>query len=74
MATGYQKRTDMGSVRQTLMYSNGSIVTLPSNNYGPAIASENLTIPWTGSTFPLGTFIQDYVWTSAGDLGDEKSN
>ena len=57
MTTGYAKRTDMGSVRQTLKSSSGAITT--ASSYGPAIDTlTTITYPWTGSTYPLGTFIQ----------------
>ena len=70
MATGYDKRTDMNGIRHTLLSNSGVTTTLASSQYGPNVdTTTNLTIPWAGSTYPLGTFIQDYVWTNIGDLG-----
>lgn len=62
MTTGYAKRTDMGGVRQTLLSSSGVTTTLTSSQYGPTIDSATLTYPWSGSTYPLGAFIQGYIY------------
>lgn len=57
-------------LRQTLISSTGIITQLSSDKYGPAIdLTKNLTIPWSGSTYPLGAFIQDWVWSNSNDLG-----
>ena len=63
MQTGYQLRTDMNGVRQTLLNcATGTCVTttLSSSSYGPSISA----------TVPLGNLIQDWVWKSGSDLGD----
>lgn len=61
MTTGYQLRTDMATntVRNTLMScATGTCVTTTAPFCGPVI----------NSTYPIGNFIQDYVWKSGYDL------
>ena len=65
MTTGYQLRTDMATntVRNTLMNcATGTCVTTTAQFCGPVI----------NSTYPIGNFIQDYVWKSGYDLGNDK--
>ena len=62
MQTGYAMRTDMGSVRQTLINCETgtcATTTLNPSQYGPNIST----------TYPLGNLIQDWVWQTGSDLG-----
>ena len=58
ISTGYGKRTDMTTTRQTLLSNTGVTTTLTSDKYGPDIDAADLTYPWTGTTYPLGAFIE----------------